>query len=113
VTLYCARVAPTSSTTDDANGTEATVTLNSQADKILYIGGYDVDVTHTAAEGRHMSAIVTGDANYGGTISRIPLGSSRAATLVGGDSLSGGWFPELFYPVGWDTGPNAVITANL
>ena len=107
---YCTRVAPTTSTTDDADGTSANVTLNTKAKRILYIGGYEVDVTHTAAEGRHMSAIITGDAEYGGTVSRIPLGSSRHASFVGGDSLSG--HIDAFFPVDWASGPNAILTAN-
>ena len=111
--LYCVQVAPTTSTTDDADGTSANVTLNGWAQKILYVGGYEVDATHTTAEGRHMSVITTGDVTWGGgPVSRIPLGTTRHAAFVGGDSLAGSRLADTFYPVNWTTGPNAVVTAN-
>lgn len=107
--FYCDSINLTGSTTDDADATTTTLTLNSSARRILFVGALHVDGTHTAAEGRNTNIFVTGD-QVPTPRSLIPAGTYRNASFVGGDGLSGGHATSIFYPVNWKASGNGVLT---
>jgi hypothetical protein len=107
--FYCDSINLTGSTTDDADATTTTLTLNSSARRILFVGALHVDGTHTVAEGRNTNIFVTGD-QVPTPRSLIPAGTHRSGSLVGGDAVSGGTGTDIFYPVNWKASGNAVLT---
>ncbi len=110
--LYSDRVQLTGNTADDTDGAAIDLTLNGQASRILYVWGQIADATRTAAEGRQSSIFLTGDIGTGGSPRPlVPIGTQRGSSLGGTiDEADAG---VSFYPVDWETSPNAVISMGL
>lgn len=105
--LYCDNVTLTGSTTTNTDGTSATLTLNSFAKRLLYIGAINVDATLTAAEGRQSVIALLGGPGVDNAPLRIPAGLFVGAGLAPEDSANSG---PVFYPIDIPSSPNAVYT---
>ncbi len=110
--LYSDRVQLTANAADDTDGTAVDLTLNGQAKRILYVWGAIADVTRTPAEGRQSSIFLTGDIGVGGSPRPlVPIGTQRGSSL--GGTVDEADANVSFYPVDWETSPNAVISMGL
>ncbi len=110
--LYSDRVQLTGNTADDTDGAAVDLTLNGQAKRILYVWGALADATRTPAEGRQSSIFLTGDIGIGGSPRPlVPIGTQRGSSL--GGTVDEADANVSFYPVDWETSPNAVISMGL